>query len=499
MRIAALVVLSLAPLGQAGSPGYFVPAHRVAGIGVARDDLSEEMLKARTERMIQSETFGIMREPLAVPGAKRITSSSKLQALFQSASLRSGLPASLIEAIAYLESWGDPKAQSPAGPRGIMQISEATAHSMGLRVTHGTRYRVIKQKIQLASAGRRPKYRTITHKVPYTVPGRDDRMSPDRAVPAAAKYLAFMEQKYGGRDWAVFAYHCGQGCVNTMIEMTRQARGIPPSQVTVPRMFFSASPSWNRDLYQTIQQEMQRDFSPTYYFRVMRAEQLLALYRRDPKGFVALAEEYRNKFSSTQRAPYRLSAWLRPEDLIFRSGTDLRANPGNRLVDVPDRPNYLGYVLRLPPDTPARASAAAVGSVVYVAFETRRLLEEANPSQKFVPLPVVSVAESQEDDRRLGRPENMAHASGEVFDLELSGLPLSEIECLRLVLDDLGWDGSLGFIEEGHSRMHIGCAPTSRTFFAEIFQEALAGASGDDVVRQESSSIGQDAHIGELE
>ena len=86
MRIAALVVLSLAPLGQAGSPGYFVPAHRVAGIGVARDDLSEELLQARTERMIQSETFGIMRETLAVPGAKRITSSSRLQALFRSAS-----------------------------------------------------------------------------------------------------------------------------------------------------------------------------------------------------------------------------------------------------------------------------------------------------------------------------------------------------------------------------------------------------------------------------
>src|SRR5664279_5769282 len=42
MRIAAFLVLSLAPLGQAGSPGYFVPAHRVSGIGVARDDISED-------------------------------------------------------------------------------------------------------------------------------------------------------------------------------------------------------------------------------------------------------------------------------------------------------------------------------------------------------------------------------------------------------------------------------------------------------------------------
>ena len=35
--------------------------------------------------MIQSQTFGIMREPQAVPGAKRITCRAKLQALFRAA------------------------------------------------------------------------------------------------------------------------------------------------------------------------------------------------------------------------------------------------------------------------------------------------------------------------------------------------------------------------------------------------------------------------------
>jgi hypothetical protein len=93
----------------------------------------------------------------------------------------------------------------------------------------------------------------------------------------------------------------------------------------------------------------------------------------------------------------------------------------------------------------------------------------------------------------------LAHSSGQVFDIEFSSLPPAELECLRLVLDDLGWDGSLGFVEEGRNRMHIGCSPGSRPFFAGIFQEALAGPSGDKVERQESSGIRQDAHIGELE
>ena len=62
---------------------------RVSGIGVARDDISSELLKARTRRMIQSQTFVIMREPQAVAGPRRILRRS-LQALFRSASERSG-------------------------------------------------------------------------------------------------------------------------------------------------------------------------------------------------------------------------------------------------------------------------------------------------------------------------------------------------------------------------------------------------------------------------
>src|SRR4051794_37316197 len=107
MRFAAVFLLSLAPLGQAGSPEYFVPAHRVSGIGVARDDISEELLALRTDRMIQTQTFSIMRDQEAVAGARRITTPAKLQSLFRDAERQTGVPAALIEAISYLESWGD--------------------------------------------------------------------------------------------------------------------------------------------------------------------------------------------------------------------------------------------------------------------------------------------------------------------------------------------------------------------------------------------------------
>ena len=271
MRLLVPFLLSLALPGQTASPGYFVPASQIPGIGVARQTLSDEAIAARTDLMIQSQTFGIMRDPMAVEGARRVTTSSKLQSLFRSAAARSGFPEPTLEAIAYLESWGDSKAESPSGPKGIMQISEATAHMMGLSVSHVTRYRVTEERVAVGGKGKKPKFKTVTHKEPYTVTVRDDRLNPDRAIPAAASYLAGMEQKFGALDWAIFAYHCGQGCVARLLDLTHAAAGIPPDQATVARMFFSASPVWNREIYETVQQQMQRDWSPTYWFRVMRA------------------------------------------------------------------------------------------------------------------------------------------------------------------------------------------------------------------------------------
>jgi len=473
MKFAALFLLSLAPLGQAGSPEYFVPEHRISGIGVARDDVSADLLAARTDLMIQSQTFGIMREAQAVPGAKRVTSDPGLQSIFRQAAQRSHLPTTLIEAIAYLESWGDARAESVAGPRGIMQISAATAHDMGLKVVQATRYKVTRERVPVKSSGKKAKVKIVTHRTPYTVMLRDDRLVPARAIPAAAVYLAGMEQRFGGRDWAIFAYHCGQGCVSEMLDLTRHARGIPKDGVTVPRMFFSCSPAWNRELYQAIQQQMLRDYSPTYYFRVMRAEQLLALYRRDPAALQSLSREYQSEFVTATRAPHRLSVWLKRDDLVYRTSSDIRADVGKRLVKALDRPDYFGYVLRLDPNEDySQASAPAMGTLMYVAFETRRLFEDMHPhGQKFQPLPVTSLVEPEDGPRAAGK-EGVAHGSGHVFDIDYAGLPPAELESLRFVLDDLGWDGYLGFVEDGMDSMHIGCSPESRDFFATVFREA---------------------------
>lgn len=458
--------------------------------------MSDELLALRTDLMIGSQTFTIMREPQAVPGAERMTRSTRLRSIFRDAERRSGMPASLLEAISYLESWGVPDAESPAGPRGIMQIAEATARRMGLRIVRSKRYKTVKERVPVRRKGRKPTYRTVRHRVPYYVTVRDERLMPEKAIPAAAVYLAQMEQRFGGRDWAIFAYHCGEGCVSDMLALTRAAKGMEGKTITVPRMFFSCSPAYNRELYEAITRQMERDYSPTYYFRVMRAQQLLALYRTDPDAFRALSEEYKSDFSTAVRAPNRLSVWLKKQDLLYRTCDDIKAAPDGALVKACDDPAFYGYTVETGAKRPFaafgpgdesyayRASASTIGTLAYIAFETRRLYDALEvPHAPFEPLEVTSLVQPMEQTGADGsaslvstKPETVSHCSGQVFDIAYDRLPRSERECLRFILDDLGWYGYLGFVEEtqGSTDLHIGPAPSARQFFAQVYQDGLA-------------------------
>jgi hypothetical protein len=464
---------------------YFTPQHQLLGIGAGRSDMTAELLAARTGRMIQSQTFTIMRDPQAVAGAERIT-GARLAPIFRRAADESGWPVSLISAVAYLESWGDAVAACPAGPRGIMQFSEATARAAGLRVVRVTRFQVVTSH-QLAPrrSAKKPGqsvYRTVRHKMPYTVTVRDDRMNPERAAPAAARYLARMETKFGGRDWAIFAYHCGEGCVSDLLPLTEAA--VHHKQPSVAEMFFAANPARHAELYQVLQREMQRDYSPTYWFRIKRAEQLLALYKEDPAAFRELAEEYQNPIHPQRRAGNRLMVWLKSHDVFYRSPDDLRLASGKGLARVLDDPKFFGFSLPEMAEGANRElylqdSPAAIGTLLYIAYETRRLFEELKPKgERFVPLQVAELVGTTDRPAEAGTllvdPEFPEHSTGQVFDIDRSNLPRGERECLNFTLDDMGWDGYLGFIQVTGDTVHIGCSPSSREFFASVFEEAAA-------------------------
>jgi hypothetical protein len=492
------VSLALAGLADgvlAGAPGdreYFEPAHRLLGIGAGRAELSDDIIARRAGRMIESQTFGILRDPRAAAGAQRIL-SPKLQGLFNKAASASGLPSSLIAAIAYLESWGDARAQSPSGPRGIMQISAGTARSMGLRIVYGKRYRLRTQTRRVRTRGGKWITKRVRVRVPYTVLVRDDRLIPEKAIPAAAKYLARLDDKFGGLDWAVFAYHCGESCAVAMRSLTEQADGIRPPY-TVAKMFFGASPAVNRDLYLAVERQMERDYSPTYWFRVMRARQLLAMYREDPGGFRKLAAEFRSGIEPERRAPHRLAVWLNSNEPAFQSFDRPEREERKSLVRAFDDPDYYGFRLYTAGrgtgagDTGDRehhllASPSAVGTLAYIAFETRRLHEAMDvKDERFVPLQVTSLVKPLSSPAAMlvtsgvdTCDEAILHSTGHVFDINYGNLPPGEREAFEFVLNDLGWNGYLGFIHAtpNSQTLHIGCSPSSREFFDQVFADAF--------------------------
>lgn len=470
---------------------YFVPSTTLSGIGLGRSEMSDAILARRTEFMIDSQTFSIMRDPQALAGAQRVT-GPRLKKVFEDASRRSGLPASTIAAVAYLESWGRADVQSPAGPKGIMQIAQATAKSIGLQMRYRTTYTTVSEKVQVKKRGsKKPVTVVRRRKVANTVLVGDDRLVPEKAVPAAATYLRRMEERYGGRDWAVWAYHCGEGCVQQVRAIAERSDLKGP--ITVAKVFFGANPARNRDLYHALQVHMERDYSPTYWFRIQRAEALLKLYEEKPDEFKQLWEDYRYRINPDQRAPHRLTVWLKPDDFAYSSCEDMRRASGGSLVRALDNPKFYGFTLAqaIGQDDPAnrelylQASQAAVGTIAYIAYETRRLHEAMKvKGEHFAPLEITSLVRPRDVEERTLDPKNEVplHCSGQVFDLNTAALPPGEREALEFVLEDLGFNGYLGFIHASASTstFHVGAAPTARDFFSRIYQDAVEKSHNTD-------------------
>jgi hypothetical protein len=235
---------------------------------------------------------------------------------------------------------------------------------------------------------------------------------------------------------------------------------------------------------------MQRDFSPAYWFRVKRAEELLHLYQTEPAEFRKLVEQYRNPLNPERRANDRLVVWLRSDEMLYQNCDDLRRATGKQLVPVFQNPDFFGFSVNATgsrplfsrdPDTRdlyLQASPAAIGTLSYISFETRRLFDAMKPKgEQFVPLNVAELVNTKDTamqaNHRGAGQELPQHCTGQVFDLDLSGMPKGEREALSFVLDELGWDGYLGFIQISGDTLHIGSSPSARDFFAQVFQDAV--------------------------
>jgi len=116
-----------------------------------------------------------------VGGTGRIAAATPYASLFESAAARYGVSADLLAAVAKQESGFNPRATSPAGAQGLMQLMPATATGLGVT----------------------------------------DPYDPAQAVDGAARMLKSLTDRFGSTELALAAYNAGPGAV-------LRYHGIPP-------------------------------------------------------------------------------------------------------------------------------------------------------------------------------------------------------------------------------------------------------------------------------
>ena len=120
-----------------------------------------------------------------MPRLDKIANLDAYDTLFVASGASEGLPPELLKALAVAESRMNPRAQSHAGARGLMQLMPGTARSLGVA----------------------------------------DSYDPVQAVPAGARYLARQIARFGTYELGLAAYNAGPGAVE-------KAGGIPRNAET---------------------------------------------------------------------------------------------------------------------------------------------------------------------------------------------------------------------------------------------------------------------------
>jgi hypothetical protein len=283
----------------------------------------------------------------AVATAARVAG---FRGLIDAAAKGTGIAPAVLEGIVYLESAGEPDAIAggdPVNAAGLTQIVASTGTALlGMHIDLAAS-RALTGRIDRAFARGEA---TLVARLERRRARVDPRFDPRQALAATIRYLRTAMRDFGRLDLAIASYHMGIGNLQSVLQAYDGGRAVPYVQ-----LFFDTAPDRHADAFRLLSGF--GDDSWTYLWRVLAAEQIMTLYRRDPSAL--------RRFAALQTAAGSAAYALHPPDRLQPF-----ADP-----DVLDRAYASRAILPLPVNARALglAYSAQIGALAHRLGVTRAL------------------------------------------------------------------------------------------------------------------------------
>jgi hypothetical protein len=443
-----------------------------AGVLVPRADASEVDVLAyddsRDDELERRATFGLA-QPLYAksPGGVFATArrTEAFRPLVDDAASGTGFDADLIEAIVFLESGGRPDViagDDPVNASGLTQILAETGRNflgmpVDLDLSRGLTAQIA-GAVRRGNLARAERLRERRREI-------DARFDPQQALAGTIRYLTTARERLGRDDLAVVSYHMGIGNLTNVLLAYAAAEPdtdvpdlVDENDLSWVRVFFDTAPDRNGEAHRLLTRL--GDDSPTYYWRVLAAREIMRLYRDDPDRLQELDLLHAAK-ASAEEAMHPPSETERFADTV-----DLqRAWDDHTLQPLPSDPARLGFAvdrtmgelaprLGQPRELYRGLRAEALALLMYMAGRVKELSNASEPLQ---------VTSTVRDDAyqqllRDGNPEAThgysLHTTGYAFDIERRYESGEQAQAFQFLLDDLTARGLIAWIREP-SAIHV--------------------------------------------
>ncbi len=476
--LAALAFVGLRLLGGDDSAGVLVPRAE----GTALDALAYD--DSQAEDLERAAAFGLSHALYArSPGGVFATAerTESYRSLVEDAVDDSGFEADLVEAIVFLESGGRQDViagDDPAAASGLTQILAETGQSfLGMDVDLEESRRLT---VQIAGAVERGDV-AEAERLRDRRRAIDARFDPEQALAGTVRYLTTARERLGRDDLAVVSYHMGIGNLTNVLRAYA-----PGADLAVPdlvdeedlswvRVFFDTAPDQNGEAHALLARL--GDDSPTYYWRVLAAQEIMRLYRdaRERLQELDLLHAAKGSAEEALHPPFETDR--------FADATDLqRAWDENVLQPLPIDPARLGFAvdrtmgelaprLGQPSELYRGLRAEALAMLVYIGMRVQGLSAATRP---------LEVTSSVRDDAyqellRSGNPEAAQgyslHTTGFAFDVRRRYESGAQAQAFQFLLDDLTARNLIAWVREP-AAIHVTVSAEADTLVPLMLEES---------------------------